>query len=105
GGGGGVFVIPTLGGDARFVAPAGQTPRFSPDGTRIAYWTGSWLCGARTPWSAGFLRSASRGEPVRLSEGFTAAVNPVWSPDGRKILFFGSRPTQSANGGLDWSRV
>ena len=100
--GGGVFVIPTLGGDARLVAPAGQTPRFSPDAKRIAYWTGPWLGGPRTPGSAVFVVSAIGGEPVRVSEGFTAAVNPVWSPDGRRVLFFGSRPTQTANGGFDW---
>ena len=45
--GGGVFVMPSLGGDARLIAPGGRQPRFSPDGTRIAYWTGGPLGGTR----------------------------------------------------------
>jgi len=39
--GGGVYVMPTLGGDARLIAPEGRNPRFSPDGKTIVYWTGN----------------------------------------------------------------
>ena len=44
--GGGVYVMPALGGNARLVAEGGRRPRFSPDGSRIAFWTGPWLAGA-----------------------------------------------------------
>lgn len=35
--GGGIYVVPTLGGTARLVAQRGRRPRFSPDGHWIAY--------------------------------------------------------------------
>ena len=35
--GGGIYVIPTLGGEERLVAARGFSPRFSPDGKWIAY--------------------------------------------------------------------
>jgi eukaryotic-like serine/threonine-protein kinase len=38
--GGGIYVIPALGGEPLLIAPGGRNPRFSPDGRRIAYWTG-----------------------------------------------------------------
>ena len=38
--GGGAYLVPALGGPARLVAQGARGPRFSPDGTRIAYWSG-----------------------------------------------------------------
>src|SRR5450759_2630401 len=38
--GGGIYVVPSLGGDAVLLAPRGRGPRFSPDGHWIAYWEG-----------------------------------------------------------------
>lgn len=38
--GGGVYVVPSLGGDARKIAGHGSRPRFSPDGRWIAYGVG-----------------------------------------------------------------
>jgi eukaryotic-like serine/threonine-protein kinase len=39
--GGGIYVVPVLGGDPVQIASKGFNPRFSPDGTSIAYWVGS----------------------------------------------------------------
>ena len=40
--GGGVYVIPSLGGgEPVLLAANGRRPRFSPDGKLVAYWTGS----------------------------------------------------------------
>ncbi len=68
--GGGIYEIPTLGGEVRFVARDGLDPKFSPDGSQVAYWVGdpgiahpdSWnwrgLCGSGSRGSA----AASRRE-------------------------------------------
>ena len=39
--GGGIFVVPTTGGEVRQIAQHGRNPRFSPNGASIAYWEGS----------------------------------------------------------------
>ena len=41
--GGGVYVMPTFGGNARLIASEGRGPEFSPDGKSIAFWRGGWL--------------------------------------------------------------
>ncbi|HEY1212447.1 MAG TPA: winged helix-turn-helix domain-containing protein, partial [Bryobacteraceae bacterium] len=38
--GGGIYVIPVIGGEASRLTPTGRTPRFSPDGQWIAYSAG-----------------------------------------------------------------
>ena len=102
---GGIYVMPTLGGDARLVAEAGRGPRFSPDGSRIAFWTGPWLAGAgpRAPGFSVFTVPATGGEPTRIAEGFTTARDAVWSPDGGSLLFFGRKSADdSPSGSFDW---
>ncbi len=89
--GGGVFVMPTLGGDARLVAPQGRRPRFAPDGKSIIYWTGRWLGGTRSTGTAVYVVPANGGTPRLMSQGFANARNPVWAPDGRSVLFFGRK--------------
>jgi len=39
--GGGIFEIPSLGGQTRMIVRDGRSPHFSPDGSQIAYWTGA----------------------------------------------------------------
>ena len=38
--GGGIYTIPSLGGEPRLVAKGGREPRFSPDGARLAFVAG-----------------------------------------------------------------
>ena len=100
----GVYVIPVLGGNPRLVAEGGQRPRFSFDGRRITYWTGSWLGGPRTEGSAVFVVAATGGQPTRIAPGFTVARSPVWAPGGDALLFFGSResPRRGPPVDVDW---
>jgi Tol biopolymer transport system component len=86
--GGGVFIVPAQGGEVRQLAEHGRNPRFSPAGNWVAYWVGSGG-GDLLPPSAGkiFLVPAAGGTPRPFQAELPSAVNPVWSPDGKYILF------------------
>ena len=98
--GGGVFVVPSGGGTERLVAVNGRQPRFSPDGKWIAYWVGAMGGGSRN--DKVFLAPAAGGPSREWLAGWGTRSNPVWSPDGASILFFGSRDTTSWFEGTDW---
>lgn len=68
----------TLGPPGRY----GQ-PRLSPDGTRLLYVRPDEQTGNRDVW---YIESA-RGVAQRLTTDPANDWNPVWSPDGRNILF------------------
>jgi Tol biopolymer transport system component len=91
--GGGIYTVNALGGGLRKVAGPGIFPRFSRDGEKIVY--------AEDPqWVPGFLRRMFtvpvRGgvpEPLVPGWGVLPAPNstgPVFSPDGRLIIFNGA---------------
>jgi Tol biopolymer transport system component/predicted Ser/Thr protein kinase len=90
--GGGVYLVSAFGGEARLLAPGGYRPRFSPDGRWIAYFTGS-LGGdfSRLTATRTYVIAASGGEPRQILTGFGMTRYPVWSPDGQRILVYGSR--------------
>jgi serine/threonine protein kinase len=96
--GGGIWVVSTIGGQERKIANNGHHPRFSPDGQWIAYWIG-------TPDERRFTGPTeihvvpSTGGPARrLVPDFPGARNPVWSPDGKRLMFWGGNGVS----GVDW---
>src|SRR5262249_7360115 len=90
--GGGIYVVSVLGGAARLIARQGRQPRFSPDGRNIAYWVGDFGEDSAAPGVTKiFVVPASGGEPRELRPDFASAQGPIWSPDGKKILFVGVR--------------
>jgi eukaryotic-like serine/threonine-protein kinase len=89
--GGGVYVIPALGGEPRLIAREGRQPRFSPDGSRIAYVTGRGTSRGGATEASLFVVPSSGGTAQLLVSGDVGATFPVWSPDGAFILFASGR--------------
>lgn len=90
--GGGLYVIPAIGGDANLVAKEGRDPRFSPDGKWVAYWVGINM-GAPFVANAGtvYLVPSTGGKPRRLRSDLVEAGAPVWSQDGTRLLLYGNK--------------
>jgi Tol biopolymer transport system component len=86
--GGGIYVIPTLGGVEQRIAALGRSPRFSPDGKWIAYWVGDRSYFGRRHI---LVVPATGGQSREIQPDFFFATHPVWSPDSSRLLFRGAR--------------
>ena len=83
----GVYVIDADGGNERLVAADALYPRWSPDGSRIAYRT----------YGGDVFTAAADGTDLRpLTSGVADELNPEWSPDGRRIAYRVDTPMGSA---------
>jgi Tol biopolymer transport system component len=92
--GGGAYAIPVTGGLERLVAPLGRSPKFSPDGKWIAYWTGE----AHHFEGKTFIIPSTGGKAVRIGADLADAKQPVWSSDGNALLVYGSRLAPGGGG-------
>ena len=75
-----IYVVPAAGGEPKQLtsgAASATSPRWSPDGRRLAYTTGSQVWTMKPDGS-------DREQVTNISTG---AADPVWSPDGRLIAF------------------
>jgi Tol biopolymer transport system component len=101
--GGGIYLMPALGGPQRLVIADGRTPRFSPDGERLVYRTGAFRGLSNALPSRLFVIPLEGGTPVQIAGGFAVALDPVWAPDGRALLFLGrSDETRPLRETFDW---
>ena len=75
---GDVYLAPSLGGSARFVAAGGRYPAFAPDGKSVSF---AAVDGRLK------LVDLNGGEPRELQSGFDEIHNSLWLPDGKHILF------------------
>jgi len=103
-GGGGIYEVPAFGGEIRLVAREGLNPRFSPDGSQVAYWTGAQSVAEAVPGTGSvWVVPLVGGEPRQVGEKLTAARYPVWAPDGKHLLVVGySSQRGFDNSALDW---
>jgi Tol biopolymer transport system component len=84
--GGGIYLVPVLGGGARLLIPKGNHPRFSPDGQMLMYSIGVMQESGNT--GELFVQRLSGGAPTPIaSECSVFPFSPVWSPDSRRIIF------------------
>ena len=101
--GGGIYEVGTLGGTERRIAERGIHPRYSPDGAWISYI--EIPASLDTRLTKMFLMPAQGGTPVPFQPefgivGLAAASAPVWSPDGKYLIFNGLRADDPKS--LDW---
>jgi Tol biopolymer transport system component/DNA-binding winged helix-turn-helix (wHTH) protein len=83
----GIYGVPALGGKARLIIRDGHVPRYSPDGSRIAYSLGHY-------GSGGFSGNLSifefgTGSTKRAAEDRYVGGPVAWSPDGSTLIFAG----------------
>ena len=100
--GGGIYTVAALGGEPRLLVREGYNPRFSPDGTALAYWTGGGIGFQAVAGSYRTVLVDSTGGKPREVAGFTGARFPVWSPDGRHLVVAASRHERPTVDTYDW---
>lgn len=101
--GGGIDIIDVLGGEPRRLTKRGLHPRFSPDGSQIAFIDvpaslETRLCDVYLLPAMGGTPRPFHPEFSILSTGTGSA--PVWSPDGKTLLFRAVRDDDPKSG--DW---
>ncbi|MFN0166053.1 MAG: protein kinase domain-containing protein [Bryobacteraceae bacterium] len=97
-GDGGIYLVPSLGGDERLLVRGGHYPRFSPDGQWVAY--SSSLTDLTE--SKVFVVPAAGGSPKQVGADIPVALGPVWSPDGKSLLVTGQDGVGDRNSRNFW---
>ena len=99
--GGGIYLVDRIGGNERLLIARGRNPQFSPDGQHIVYWTGD--RNESVPSGRVYLIPTGGGIATRLAGEFEDARLPIWSSDGRFILFSGCKGSeQPLPACMDW---
>ena len=95
--GGGIHVIPALGGTERRLAKGGYRPRFSPDGRSVMFLSSLEHETTNVARPDVYLVPSGGGAPRRLFERFWDQVSAFyhidWHPDGTRMSFTGNMRT------------
>jgi Tol biopolymer transport system component len=104
--GGGIYQIPTFGGNAQLLVQGGYGPAFSPDGQWIAYWLGLPGSGFIPGSSQVYVKPASGGPAKPLETDLVATCWPIWAPDSKHLLVVGKPDARLESAvSVDWWSV
>jgi Tol biopolymer transport system component len=98
--GGGIFLTGAAGGAVQRLSFFGYHPAWSPDGKQIAVSTESFLEPAEfspSRRSRIFVIDVASGAARALTGPGFDALQPAWSPNGRRIAFWGASPSGDVN--------
>lgn len=88
--GGGLYLVPSLGGSPRRLTDFGNFPTFSPDGRWISFSTITTDSDNRRRINAYFV-PATGGEPQKLDSDLEVASPEGWSSDGEELFVIGAK--------------
>jgi eukaryotic-like serine/threonine-protein kinase len=99
---GGVYVVPTFGGLPRRMGE-GEGPQFSPDGSQISYKSTPSANSSAAPSIWITPTNGGAGKELKVGKGLSGT--PVWSPDGKGLLFIGFGDPTDGHDDRDWYHV
>jgi Tol biopolymer transport system component/DNA-binding winged helix-turn-helix (wHTH) protein len=89
--GGGLFIVPALGGNERKLCGYGYRPRWSPDGSQILFYNSAFPGVAKSKL---YVIGANGGNPQEVLTDFTSEfafpLRVAWHPDGHHISVWGN---------------
>ncbi len=83
----GIYAVPALGGKARLIIRDGHVPRYSPDGSQIAYSQGHYGSGGFT--GKLHIYEFGTGHTKRAAQDRFVGGPVAWSRDGSTVIFAG----------------
>ena len=79
--------------DDLYSYPMVSTPRFSPDGKQIAFTVETYDLDSNSSEKHVWKMNSDGSEQARITNGTSSEWNPIWSPNGRQIIYESDKDT------------